>query len=369
MNETLDLILSSHDINGARLRNRLAVAPMTRVSATEQGLATRTMHDYYLRFAKGGFGLITTEGLYVDKAFSQGYLNQPGLADDEQAQSWADITCDLQQNGAHVFAQLMHAGALCQGNRFEQHTVAPSARQPIGHQMNFYYGDGCYALPKAITEAQIQDVIQAFVDSALRAVQIAGFDGIEIHGANGYLLDQFLSSGTNQRTDRWGGDVRGRVTLLVKVVEAVKAAVGQSVPVGIRISQSKVNDFGHKWPGGESDAKVIFGALAQVGADFIHVTEHKAWQPAFSDGQNSLLELARRYAPQLTLIANGSLHDQQRARDALKAGADIVALGRGALSNPDLPQVFAVNEKPRPFDPSILSPIADIKPRELAEPT
>ena len=118
-------ILSPHDINGAVSRNRLAVAPMTRVTATEEGLATQTMQDYYLRFAQGGFGLIITEGLYTDKAFSQGYPNQPGLADEEQAQVWAKINHELRGQGALVFAQIMHAGALSQGNRYRTHTVGP----------------------------------------------------------------------------------------------------------------------------------------------------------------------------------------------------------------------------------------------------
>lgn len=363
---TIHQILSSYDIKGITARNRLAVAPMTRVTATETGVATARMRDYYLRFAKGGFGLITTEGLYTDKAFSQGYPFQPGLADQEQALAWADINKALQAQGAVVFAQIMHAGALSQGNRFREHSIAPSAVQPVGEQMGVYYGQGAYGMPVEMTEADIQEVVRGFVDTAVRAVETAGFDGIEIHGANGYLLDEFLSAHTNQRTDKWGGDIHGRMTLLVEIVKAVKQAVSGRVPVGIRISQGKVNDFSSKWPGGESDAQVIFTALADAGADFIHVTEFEAWQPAFSGGRDSLLALARRYAPNVTLIANGSLHSVERAAEALGEGADIVAVGRGALSNPDLPKVFANNGLPNDFDSSLLGPIADVKDRELA---
>ena len=359
-------ILSPHDIKGTITRNRLAVAPMTRVTATASGVATQAMHDYYLRFAKGGFGLITTEGLYTDKAFAQGYAHQPGMTDHEQALAWGSINAALQAKGARVFAQLMHAGALSQYNAFRNHTVAPSAVQPVGEQMDFYYGKGAYALPEAMTESQIDEVIQGFVDAAALAVNVAGFNGIEIHGANGYLLDQFLTAHTNQRTDRWGGDIHGRVSLLVEVVKAVKREIGDQVPVGIRISQGKVNDFTSKWAGGESDAQVIFSALEEAGADFIHVTEYEAWQPAFPDNAQSLVALARRYAPNVTLIANGSLHDQHKAAATLADGADIVALGRGALSNPNLPQVFAANDAPQPFDSSILGPIANIKASELA---
>lgn len=359
-------ILSPHDIKGASLRNRLAVAPMTRVTATEEGVATATMADYYLRFAKGGFGLITTEGLYTDKAFSQGYAHQAGLADQEQAQAWAAINEQLHAHGARVFAQLMHAGALSQGNRFRSRTVAPSAVQPVGQQMAVYYGEGAYAMPVEITAQEIEEVIQGFVAAALRAVRVAKFDGIEIHGANGYLLDQFLTAHTNLRTDQWGGDVANRVALLAAVVKAVKAAVGAQVPVGIRISQGKVNDFTPKWPGGECDAQVIFKALQDAGADFIHVTEFQAWQPAFEGTQRSLVALARQYAPDVTLIANGSLHEQDRAAEALADGADLISVGRGALSNPDLPQALESRRALRAFDSSILGPIANIKQSELA---
>lgn len=358
-------ILSPHDINGAVSRNRLAVAPMTRVTATEEGFATQTMQDYYLRFAQGGFGLIITEGLYTDKAFSQGYPNQPGLADEEQAQVWAKINHELRAQGSLVFAQIMHAGALSQGNRYRTHTVGPSAVQPVGEQMSVYYGEGAYAMPAEITEAEIAQVIQGFADTAARAVETANFDGIEIHGANGYLLDQFLTAHTNVRKDRWGGDMTQRMSLLINVVTAVKEKVGQKVPVGVRISQGKVNDFKNKWLDGEGDAQIIFSALADAGVDFIHVTEHEAWQPAFEGGQDSLITLARKFAPGITIIGNGGLHDPAHAGEALNAGADMIALGRGALSNPDYPVILETNQTFRAFDGSILQPIADIKASEL----
>ena len=358
-------ILSPYDKNGLQLRNRLAVAPMTRVTATERGVPTRAMHDYYVRFAKGGFGLAATEGLYTDKAFSQGYPFQPGLVDDEQTLAWAGITKAMHEYGAKMHAQLMHAGALSQRNRFREHNVAPSAIRPKGKQMTHFYGEGEYPVPVAITEAEIAEVIQGFADTAARAVR-AGFDGIEIHGANGYLLDQFLSAETNRRTDRWGGDARGRVSLLVEIVKAVKAVVGAAVPVGIRISQGKVNDFKSKWPGREADAETIFSSLADAGVDFIHVTEFEAWKPAFEGGQDSLVALARRFAPAVSIIANGSLHDIERSAQALAQGADIVAVGRGALANPDLPKVIQAQGELRAFDSSILDPIANVKGVELA---
>ena len=193
MNDSLNKILSKHDMRGAIARNRLAVAPMTRVSATAEGVPTPAMRDYYTRFAKGGFGLVINEGLYTDKAFSQGYLNQPGIADDAQAQAWKELTGAIRQHGTLVLAQLMHSGALSQGNRFRSHTVAPSAVQPVGEQMGFHHGQGRYPTPAAITEQDIAEVIDGFVQAAKRAVHTAGFDGVEIHGANGNAVQLRLN--------------------------------------------------------------------------------------------------------------------------------------------------------------------------------
>jgi len=265
-----------------------------------------------------------------------------------------------------MFAQLMHAGALSQSNPHRDGTVGPSAIQPKGQQMKFYNGVGDYPLPAEITDAQLDEAVQGFTQSAARAVGIAGFDGVEIHGANGYLLDQFLTSYSNSRSDRWGGSIQNRVALLVEVVKAVKATVAGRAPVGIRISQGKVNDFVHKWEGGERDAEVIFGSLADAGVDFFHVTEFEAWKPAFVGGTDSLARLAKKFAPTLPLIVNGSLHDIGRAEQVLDEGADIIAMGRGALANPSLPAQVRAAESLREFDPSILGPLANIKDSEIA---
>lgn len=353
------------DINGRTVKNRLAVAPMTRITATEDGRVTETMTRYYERFARGGFGTVITEGIYTDQAFSQGYLHQPGITDEAQANAWKPVVNGIKAHGALVIAQMMHAGAISQGNRFRDRTVGPSAIQPKGKQMTFYYGNGSYATPDALTEEQIADAIAGIADSAARAIGVAGFDAVEIHGANGYLLDQFLTDYANNRTDRWGGATENRVRLIVETFKAVRAKVGAAVPVGVRISQGKVNDFHHKWAGAERDAEIIFGSLADAGADFVHVTEFEAWKPAFGENHRSLMHLAKRYAAKAVIFANGGLHNIEHAAAALDDGADIVTFGRGALANPDLPKRLLEHTALNEFDPVILHPIADIKETEL----
>lgn len=361
-----DTFFTASDIAGRSLRNRFALAPMTRVSATADGAATEAMARYYARFARGGFALLVTEGIYTDQAFAQGYRHQPGITDEAQALAWRPVVEGAHRHGARIVAQLMHAGAISQGNRFREGTVGPSSVQPRGSQMIFYRGAGPYPTPRAMTGTEIADAVAGFAASAARAVALAGFDGVEIHGANGYLIDQFLTDDTNRRTDRWGGEAPRRTAFLLAVFRAVRERVGAGVPVGVRISQGKVNDFAHRWPGRERDAEAIFGALAEAGADYIHVTEHAAWAPAFEGGRDSLVALARRYAPTTRLIANGGLHDLSRAAEAMGAGADLVALGKGALANPDFPERVRSARALAPFDPAILGPIADIKPSELA---
>ncbi|MFJ5296519.1 tRNA-dihydrouridine synthase [Pseudomonas sp. NPDC088368] len=358
-------ILTAFDIGHLTLKNRFAVAPMTRVSATREGNASETMAQYYERFAKGGFGLVITEGIYTDRTFAQGYPFQPGITDDEQALAWRSITQRVQGHQARIFAQLMHAGALSQGNRFVETSTAPSAIRPKGEQMGFYYGEGQYRVPVALTDEDIAGVIEGFAQSARRAIDTAGFDGVEIHGANGYLLDQFLTDYTNQRNDRWGGSLQKRIALTLAVVNAVKAVAGDA-PVGVRISQTKVNDYTHQWAEGEQAAEVFFGALQDAGVDYLHVTAHTVLSPAFTGVDSNLIQLARRYAPHVPLIANGGLDAVQDAERALEDGAQLIALGKPALANPDYPKRIAQNGSLNAFDPSILGPIANIKDQELA---
>lgn len=351
-------------IKRLQLKNRIALAPMTRVSATHEGFVTEPMVRYYERFARGGFGLLITEGVYTDKAFSQGYRNQPGLSDDAQATAWRKVTDRVHAAGGKIFAQLMHAGALSQFNRFRGHTVGPSAIRPKGKQMTFYHGHGEYRLPHEISHDEIAEAIAGFARAAALAIEVGGFDGIEIHGANGYLLDQFLTEHTNQRCDEWGGSTKDRIRLTIEVALHVRRAIGSAAPLGVRISQAKVNDFTHKWSGAHEDAATIFKALAAAGVDYIHVTEFEAWRPAFNGSGPSLVSLARRSAPTVTIVANGSLHDPDKAEMMLAQGADVVALGRGALSNPNWPHRVRARQNLQAFDPALLSPLADIKPAE-----
>ena len=340
------------------LKNRTLVAPMTRVSATQDGSVSDLMFPYYRAFAEGGFGAVITEGVYTDKAFSQGYQYQPGITDPEQAAGWARLIRDIQTAGAKVILQLMHAGALSQYNRFAGDTRAPSPVPPKGTQMAFYRGEGPYPTPLELTPSEIDNAVKGFADAARRA-QDAGADGVEIHGANGYLLDQFLTDYTNRRTDGFGGNTLGRVRMTCDVIRSVRDATGPGFTVGVRISQAKVNDFEHKWAGGEDDARVIFPQLAKAGASYIHTTEFNADQPAFQTGP-SLARLARLLSG-LPVIANGGLGDPERAARVLaQDDADLIAVGKPALAAPDWPNKVRNRQRPDTFSFDMFSPLADL---------
>ncbi|MEU5282159.1 NADH:flavin oxidoreductase [Streptomyces asoensis] len=341
------------------LPNRLIVSPMTRVSAETDGTPTRDMCDYYARYAAGGFGLVITEGVYTDEHYSQGYFNQPGITNDRHRKAWQQVNEAVRRAGAHTVMQLMHAGALSQGNRYTAKTIGPSAVKPLRAKLEAYGSSGSWPVPDAMTADDIDHVVQGFTASAL-AAQEAGFLGVEVNSANGYLLDQFLTPYTNTRSDSFGGMVANRVRLTASIIAAIRQAIPDSdFWIGVRLSQSKVNDHEYRWPGGAQEAALIFAGVSH--ASYIHIAGGCGWV------DNSLLEtgetvtaLARRVT-RLPVIANGGLgHADLAGRIISDQHADLISLGRLALTNPDFPTKLRRGIHPTPFDPAIINPTATI---------
>jgi 2,4-dienoyl-CoA reductase-like NADH-dependent reductase (Old Yellow Enzyme family) len=356
-----------YGLRGLDLPNRAVLAPMTRISAYADGRATERMRDYYRSFAEGGFGLLVTEGIYPDTAHSQGYLDQPGLATDAHVDSWRPVTAAVHEHGGSIIAQLMHAGPQGQGNPNVSGLRSASAVRARGEQAGMYRGSGPYEVPEALSEEEIGEVISSFAAAAVRA-RDAGFDGVEIHGANGYLVDAFLTDYLNDRTDGYGGSPMARTRLAREIIEAVRAAVGEDFVVGIRISQGKVSDATHRWSGGVAEAETVFGALAGTSVDYLHTTEWKASAPAFPDEDaRSLSQLAREFAPGLSIVANGHLDTGAEAAESLGAGgADLVAIGKAALAQHDWPQrVQQGRQLLDPLAPSAFGSLATIQDWEL----
>ena len=350
-------LFQAGDIGGLDLACRIVTAPMTRVSAAAGGLATGQMQAHYRAFAEGGFPLIISEGTYTDKEHSQGYLNQPGITDQAQIDAWARVTEAVHGAGGRIFQQLMHAGALSQHNDYVDGTRAPSSIQPVGEMAKNYFGDGPYQTPAALTTGEIEKIKAAFSQAAENAVA-AGFDGIEIHGANGYLLHQFFSTATNRRDDAYGGSAENRARFHAEILAAAKAGAG-GVPVGMRLSQMAVNNFEHVWEGGADDARALFSTMDANGADYLHINSVPAFKPVF-DGDRTLAAHAREYFSG-PVIACGGMSDAAAADGMIGAGdADFVAMARGALADPGWPNKIAAGDEPRTFDPGMTLPLATL---------
>ena len=340
------------------LANRTIVAPMTRASATEDGIVTDQMCGYYADFGRGGWGLVETEAAYIDLKYSQGYDYQPGIASDAQQESWRKVVDAVHAAGSPIMLQIFHCGAINQGNHWVEGSIAPSVVQPKGIQIDRYRGGhGPFQVPREISRDEMAEIVQSYADAARRGVEI-GFDAIEVHGANGYLPDQFLTVHTNLRDDEYGGPVENRVRFHCDVMRAVRASC-PTVPVGVRISQTKVNDFDYSWPGGDGDARAIFSALAKTGIDFLHVSAHLGVTPVFGTAR-SLSGLARDFSG-LPVIANGKLQDPAVAEQALKdAEGDFVSVAKGALADPAWATKMRTGQAPIAFDPGMISPLATL---------
>jgi 2,4-dienoyl-CoA reductase-like NADH-dependent reductase (Old Yellow Enzyme family) len=355
---TYPTLFSHGQLDNLQLANRIVVSPMTRTSATPDGRATGQMASYYAEYARGAFGLVMTEATYIDKAYSQGYANQPGIADDVQQEAWRKVVEAVHSEGFPVLMQLFHAGAVNQGNNWIKGSIAPSVVQPLGEQIARYNGIGKFQVPREIARDEMQEVIASYCAAAQRAIEV-GFDGIEIHGANGYLLDQFLTTYTNHRTDEYGGQIVNRVRYHCDVMRAVRDAVDAFYPVGMRISQTKVNDLTYVWPGGVSDAEVVFTALGKAGATFIDVSAHLGCDSVFGS-ELSLAGLAKKYSGAI-VFGNGKLNDPAKAERLLAKGEiDFVSLAKGALADQAWPRKIAAGNQPIAFDLEMISPFATL---------
>ncbi|GLW96248.1 alkene reductase [Microtetraspora sp. NBRC 16547] len=316
------MLFSSYELAGLPLPNRLAMAPMTRSRSDVDGIPSSLNALYYAQRASAG--LIITEGVQPSQA-GKGYVNTPGLHTDEQVAGWREVTGAVHAAGGRIFAQLMHAGRVGHPDNTGALPVAPSAVRPAG-QIFTPNGMQDYPLPVELSTAEVEATVQDFADAARRAVD-AGFDGVELHGANGYLIHQFLSQNANLRDDRFGKSVDGRIRLAVETAQAAVEAIGAS-RVGIRLSPANgAQDLV------EEDANEVYpalvSALAELDLAYLHV---------MATGGDDLTRRIRELWPN-TLIVNdpGAGDPAATAARWLEWGADLVAIGSAFLANPDLP--------------------------------
>jgi len=322
----------SFQLGRIALRNRIVMAPMTRSRAYGPGATpTELMATYYSQRASAG--LIVTEGIQPS-VVGQGYPDTPGLHSVEQVEAWRTVTDAVHALGGHIFAQLMHAGRVSDPALLPDGlgVVGPS-EVAINGQIYTHSGMKPFVTPHALTEAEIADTITDFAQAARNAIA-AGFDGVELHGANGYLIQQFLSTSANLRTDAWGGSLEGRNRFAVEVARAVAAEIGAD-RTAMRLSPGNTTqdivetDI-------DAQYEALVGQLAEIGLVYVHIMESEgrrpltqalraAWPAAF------ILNPATRPVPtglsELSLIEDGT--------------TDLLSFGGLFLANPDLPARLA----------------------------
>jgi N-ethylmaleimide reductase len=308
------------------LANRMVMAPMTRNRAEKAGAVPPLMVTYYQQRATAG--LIITESTTVSP-LGVGYPFTPGIYDDAQAMSWLRVTDAVHSAGGRIFAQLQHCGRVSHPSLLPEGAwpVAPSALRPSGDAVTLT-GHQPFVTPRELTTPEIADVVAQFRDAGARA-RLAGFDGVEIHGANGYLIDQFLRDGSNHRADEYGGNVMNRMRLLNEVLDAV-CGVWPADRVGLRLTpENRFNSMS------DSDPQRHFGAIVEQlsgrGLAYLHVLEGDMQTRAVTVDYRAL---RKRFSG--PYVANNG-YDLSRARQKLYEGdADLIAFGVPFLANPDL---------------------------------
>ena len=303
--------------NGARAKNRVVLAPMTNKQSHEDG----SLADDELRWlrarSKGGFGVVMSCATHVAKD-GQGWPNELGIFDDALVPGWRKLADALREDGALSIAQIFHGG-------FRADTAASGIR-PWSASEN----DGS----REATEEDLQRVIGQFADAAARA-HTAGLDGVELHGAHGYLLTQFLSTVNNRRTDAWGGSLENRARLIREVTRAVRARVPATFLVGMRLSPE---DFGNAKGLDLDESLAVAGWLVEDGVDFVDLSLWNALRNTTKRPDEHALTAFRRVVPKdVLLFVAGSLWTRADAERMLALGADGVSLGRCAIANPDWP--------------------------------
>jgi N-ethylmaleimide reductase len=344
MNANINL-LSPYKLGNLELSNRIIMAPLTRARAGVERLPNALMKEYYVQRVSAG--LIISEATNISEQ-GAGWNETPGIHNDEQVRNWRTITDAVRARGGKIFLQLWHTGRASHPD-FQPNgnlPVSASAIRPQG-EIHTQMGKKPYVTPRALEIDEIPGIVRDYAQATRRA-QEAGFDGVEIHAANGYLIDQFLRDGSNHRNDAYGGSIENRARFLLEVTEAVVDAWSAD-RVGVRLSPTNpFNDMR------DSDPIATFTyaaeALNQFGLAYLHVLE--ALPGHFLAAEGDRVSPYLRQAFKGTLMVNGG-YDRELGNNAIASGeADLVAYGIPFIANPDLPERFAKNASLNEPDPT-----------------
>lgn len=340
-----DNLFTPVTLGNLTLNNRIAMAPMTR-TYSPGNVPNDLVVEYYKKRAQGGVGLIITEGTCVGHKAASGYDNVPFIAGEEALAGWKKVVDAVHQAGGKIAPQLWHVGGI------RKPGIEP------GGDLPGYSPSGKAAPGKVtgheMTKQDIQDVINAFVQGAVDAKNI-GFDAIEIHGAHGYLIDQFFWQETNTRTDEYGGDLAGRSRFAIELISAIRAAVGEDYPIIFRFSQWKQQDYSAQLAETPEQLKEFLTPLADAGVDIFHCSQRRYWEPEFPDSNLNLAGWVKKLTGKATITVgsvglnqaflpeDGTSHFQDAKAESLdnlivridNQEFDLIAVGRALISNPD----------------------------------
>jgi 2,4-dienoyl-CoA reductase-like NADH-dependent reductase (Old Yellow Enzyme family) len=328
------------------LSNRIVMAPMTR-SQSPRNIPTPEVSKYYRRRAEGGAGLIVTECTFIDHPTANSFPNAPAFYGDEALNAWAHVVREVHDAGGKIMPQIWHAGPS------RNIGVPPNEDMLSVGPMDVF--DGERQVVTVMSHSDIQAVTHAFSRAAADAKKI-GFDGVEIHGAHSYLIDQFLWHKSNQRTDEYGGSLENRIRFACQIVESVRDAVGSDFPICFRFSQWKLTDYDARIAYDARELERMLVPLVQAGVDIFHVSTRRFWQPAFPDSDLSLAGWTKKITGK-PVIAVGSVGiDEQFSLDIFSKDVrlqaksidlvesklangefDLVAVGRAILADADWP--------------------------------
>lgn len=329
-------------IGRSTLRNRVLLAPLTRSRAQANGVHTPLAIDYYSQRASAG--LLITEAIAISKQGS-GYPNIPGLWNGDQIDSWRPIISAVHAKGARIFAQIFHTGRIGHSSLFGGQPVSASAIAPEGQVMAADYRMVDFETPRALSSTEIASVVAEFAMAARNAIE-AGFDGVELHGANGYLIDQFLRDGSNKRTDSYGGSSANRARFLREVVAAVADAIGAD-RVGVRLSPH--NAYNSMADSNPSDTFLTAARdLEERHIAYLHVIE----PVSIADEAKTTLLPGLRAAFKNPIILNSGYSKADADRYIGYGLADAVAFGQAFLANPDLPLRLELDAPLNEADPA-----------------
>lgn len=324
------MLFDPYDLGAMRLQNRTVMAPLTRSRAVEANTPNELMAEYYGQ--RSSAGLIVTEGTSPSPN-GLGYARIPGLFNGAQVTGWRLVTEAAHRGGARIFVQLMHTGRVSHQANLPAgaRVIGPTASACPGEVWTDAQGMQPHTPPNAMSETDIAETVAEFARAAKLAID-AGFDGIELHAANGYLLEQFLNANVNTRNDAWGADARGRNRLALEVARACVATIGGE-RVGIRLSPYGVFNATGAFEGMEAQYLDLVRDLSALGLVYLHLVDHSS-MGAPEVPATFKAELQRAFTG--AFIASGGF-DGESAEKALREGrADLVAFGRPFLANPDL---------------------------------